>query len=329
MPTMLTRRDFLKTTATAGLSVAGVQGVDSLPEVAAATNLAAAVPIIDTHQHLWDLKKFRLPWLKKKAVQPINRSFVMSDYLQATKGLNVVKTVYMEVNVHPSQQVKEAEYVIELCQRKDNPMAGAVIGGYPFDKSFAKHAERFSKNRFIRGFRTVLHDPNRKAGLCLTPRFVEHMKLLGELGRSFDLCMRPGEILDGVNLAEKCPKTRFVIDHCGNMSVTSQDRKLRAKWMKGMKQAAGLKNTVCKISGIVVTAKKGSWKPADLEPNISFCLETFGEDRVFFGGDWPVCTLKATFAGWVAALKGITRKRSAAYRRKLFHDNALAFYGLQ
>lgn len=322
-----TRRDFLKHSTLA--AAAGATALNPLLEAAVeAADKKTLVPVVDTHQHLWDLRKFTLPWLKKDAVQPINRNFVMSDYLKATKGANVVKTVYMEVNVHPSQQAKEANYVIDLCKRNDNPMAGAVIGGYPHDAGFAKHAERFAKSKYIKGFRTVLHDPDRKKGLCLTPRFVEHMKLLGELGLSFDLCMRPEEILDGAKLAEKCPKTRFVIDHCGNMSVTSKDKKQRAKWMKGMKEAAALKNTVCKISGIVVTAEKGTWKPADLEPNMSFSMETFGEDRAYFGGDWPVCTLKATFVQWVDALKWIVRDKSPEFQKKLFHDNAVKFYGL-
>lgn len=318
-----TRRGFLEATAAAAAGVA------------LNTNLGAygrssdkPVPIVDTHHHLWDKSKFTLPWLKNAAVQPINRSYLMSDYIKATKGLNVVKTVYMEVNVAGSQQQKEADYVFDLCKRQDNPMVAAVIGGYPFEKSFAKYAERNAKSKYLRGFRTVLHDPDRKRGLCLRPLFVEHMKLLGKLNLSFDLCMRPGEILDGVKLAAKCPKTRFVIDHCGNMPVNSQDKKLRARWMKGMQEAAALKNTVCKISGIVVTAEKDNWKPADLEPNMSFCLETFGIDRCFFGGDWPVCTLKATFAEWVNALKWIVRKQSPAYRKKLFHDNAVKFYRL-
>ena len=325
-----TRREFLSQTT--GAVVAGMLAggfVDCESVSAAAEKNTATIAIVDTHQHLWDLTKFKLPWLKNAGVQSLNRSFVMSDYLKATKNANVVKSVYMEVNVHPSHQVKEAEYVIDLCRRKDNPMAAAVIGGYPFEKSFGKYAERFAKSKYVKGVRTVLHDPNRQRGLCLTPRFVENMKRLGDLGLSFDLCMRPGEILDGVKLAEKCPKTRFVIDHCGNMSVTATDRKLRARWMQGMKEAAALTNTVCKISGIVVTAKKGAWKPAGLEPNMSFCMETFGEDRAYFGGDWPVCTLKASFRQWVDALKWIVRKKSQTFQKKLFHDNAVKFYTLE
>ena len=95
-----------------------------------------------------------------------------------------------------------------------------------------------------------------------------------------------------------------------------------------MKAAAGLENVVCKISGIVVTAKGRDWQPADLAENVNYCLDTFGEDRVFFGGDWPVCTLRASLAQWVDALKWIVRDRSPEYRRKLLHDNAVRLYGL-
>jgi L-fuconolactonase len=65
-----------------------------------------------------------------------------------------------------------------------------------------------------------------------------------------------------------------------------------------------------------------------LAPNVNFCIDTFGEDRVYFAGDWPVCTLRASYADWLSALKWIVRDRSAAFQRKLFHDNAAKFYGL-
>src|SRR5262245_19086420 len=66
----------------------------------------AALPIVDTHQHLWDLSRSRLPWLA--GAPKLNRSFLMEDYIRATAGLDVVKSVYMEVDVEPSQQAAEA-----------------------------------------------------------------------------------------------------------------------------------------------------------------------------------------------------------------------------
>ncbi len=284
--------------------------------------------IVDTHQHLWDLDKLQLPWLKGDAVQKINRSFLMSDYLTAIGSHKVVKTVYMEVNVTPSQQRAEAEYVLGLCRRPDNPMIGAIIGGSPQSAEFRKYIEPYSSNGRVNGVRTVLHDPDRPRGLCLEKTFVENVQLLGEIDKSFDLCMRPGEFLDAVKLAEQCPKTRLVVDHCGNMPVQSDDKQLREAWMKGLREMAQRPNTFCKISGIIVTAKPGAWKPQDLAANVNFCLETFGIERCFFGGDWPVCTLTAPLLEWIDALKLIVKDKPLDFQKKLFHDNAVRIYKL-
>jgi len=331
------RRRFLKSalTTTAGLTGAAWFG-DFRPSQAGAAQPSAegddvnqdSLPVCDTHLHLWDLQKLRLPWLSGEAVQPINRSFVMKDYLEATQGQNVARAVYMEVNVDPAQQTKEAEYVFELCERDNNPLSGAVVGGSPQSPEFKAYLENLVGNRFLKGVRTVLHDPDRPQGMCLQPQFVENIQLLGEHGLRFDLCMRPDELLDGARLVEQCPETQFVLDHCGNLSVQNDDPSLRAKWEKGIRELAALPNVVCKISGIIVTADRDSWSPDDLAPSMNYCMDTFGEDRVMFAGDWPVCTLTAPFSGWLGALKEIVRDRPESFQRKLFHDNAVRFYDL-
>jgi len=288
-----------------------------------------ALPIVDTHQHLWDLKRFNLPWLKNEGAAPLRQSYLLSDYRDATRGWNVAKTVYMEVNIDPSQQQAEAEYVLDLCRRPESRMAGAVIGGSPQSEGFRKYIEPLARDPHVKGVRTVLHDADRPRGMCLEPRFVENIQLLGKLGLSFDLCMRPAELADGVKLIEQCPGTRFIIDHCGNMDVQSKDETLWKTWRAGITAAAALPNSVCKISGIIVTANKGAWKPADLAPVVNHCLDSFGPERVFFGGDWPVCTLVDSYSAWAAALFAITTPRGAEYQRKLFHDNATRFYRLE
>ncbi len=284
-----------------------------------------SLPIIDTHQHLWDLTKFTLPWHQSEDVASLRRNFVMSDYLAATRDLNVVKAIYMEVDVAPEQQVAEAEYVFDLCARDDNPMAGAVISGRPASEEFAAYIGKLAKSPYLKGVRQALHGPSTPAGYCLQPQFVKSIQLLGDLGLRYDLCLRAGELHDAVKLVDQCPQTKFVIDHCGNMSVTSTDQELRGKWASAMKELAARPNTVCKISGIVVTAN-ADWQPADLAPNMNFAMDTFGEDRILFAGDWPVCTLRASFAQWVDALKVIVQDRSPEFQRKLFYDNAARFY---
>jgi predicted TIM-barrel fold metal-dependent hydrolase len=283
----------------------------------------AQIPIIDTHQHLWDLSRFRLPWHKPGS--PLARSFLMSDYLKATEGLNVVKAIYMEVDLAPEQQQSEAEYVIALCNEGKTPTVAGVISGRPDSEGFAKFINQFKDSPYIKGVRQILHDPHLPAGLCLRDQFVKSVRLLGELGMSFDLCLRQGELLDGVKLIDACPGTRFILDHCGNPNVQAKDR---SQWERDIAELAERKSVVVKISGILASAKVGHWNVGDLAPFVNHTMNVFGPDRAMFGGDWPVCTLAATYKQWLEAVQEIVRDRSEADQRKLFHDNAVKFYGL-
>ncbi|MCX6379637.1 MAG: amidohydrolase family protein, partial [Armatimonadetes bacterium] len=61
---------------------------------------------------------------------------------------------------------------------------------------------------------------------------------------------------------------------------------------------------------------------------IFHCAETFGNDRIIFASDWPVCTLTATYRQWVEALKSVVSDWHPTDQKKLFHDNAMRFYAL-
>jgi L-fuconolactonase len=297
------------------------------------------LPIIDTHQHLWDLTKFNLAWVA--GAEPLNRSFVMQDYLEATYKTKVVKTIYMEVDVPPRQRSNEAEYVFDLCQRDDNPMVGAVISGNVAASSFKEYLERFSDTGYLKGVRFLLHGASTPAGHCLEPAFIKGVQLLGRMGLSFDVCIRPAELADAVKLAEACPDTRLILDHCGNAHPKIVDGTVNPaahvktdpfwhtaqQWKDGISALAEQENVVCKISGIVARAPE-DWTALDLAPTIYYCLVAFGPDRVIFGGDWPVCTLRSSFQEWASALREIIRSRPEADQRKLLSENAERLYSL-
>ncbi|MFN7875579.1 MAG: amidohydrolase family protein, partial [Pirellula sp.] len=134
------------------------------------SELTSAIPIVDTHQHLWDLKRFTLPWVPKDKPSVLARDYLISDYMESTKSSNVVKAVYMEVDVTPEQHNAEADFVIGLCEQGDYPTVGAVISGRPNDKSFPKYMERFESVKWIKGVRQVLHGGGTPRGYCLEPQ---------------------------------------------------------------------------------------------------------------------------------------------------------------
>ena len=189
-------------TAARGASCAGPAREDQL------------LPIIDTHQHLWDLERQHVPWLDN-APGVLKRSYVSRDYLEATRGCHIVKAIYMEVDVPPSDHTAEVDLITRLCRSGESPTVAAVIGGRPGEAGFADYIRTQAKNPYVRGVRQVLHGATPR-GYCLQDTFVQSMRLLGELGLLYDLCLRPEELPDAVTLVRQCPDTRFVVDHCGN-----------------------------------------------------------------------------------------------------------------
>ena len=312
------RRGFLMGTASffAGGSLLGA--ID-------ATRPAKAdpIPIIDTHQHLWDLKKFRLGWLESGS--PLDHSYLSHDYAAATAGLNVVKAIYMEVDVVPAQQVEEAETILAVCKAGTTPTVAAVISGRPDSEAFAAYLKRFEGVKALKGVRQVLHVAETPRGFALRPEFIRGMNELGDRGLSFDLCMRGKDLSDAAKLAALAPKTRVILDHCGNPKVLEKDQ---TAWKADIAAIAEKHNVVCKVSGILASTEGKPWKADDLAPVVNHVLDSFGPDRVMFGGDWPVCTLGGTYRQWVEALRSIVQNRPLIEQRKLFHDNALKYYEL-
>ena len=281
------------------------------------------LPIIDTHQHLWDLARFQMNWLTPG--HPLEQTFVPKDYAEATAGLNVVKAVYMEVDVHVEQQQAEADFIVGLCQAGTTPTVAAVVAGRPADAGFRRYAAQFRDSPYVKGMREVIHEARTPPGYCLRPEFIAGVRYLGEVGLTFDICIRSAELPDAGRLIAACPDTRFILDHCGNEPVPTKDH---GRWQHDLEALAAYRNLVCKVSGIVASAKKGMWSAQDLAPIVNHTLNVFGPDRVMFGGDWPVCTVAASYRDWVTALQAIVASRPEEERRKLFHDNAARFYNI-
>jgi len=293
-------------------------------------NTDPSIPIIDTHQHLWDLDLFPLKWVKP----PLDRNFLMEDYLKAIEGQGVVKSIYMEVAVPPELRRKEAEWALELCKDPGNLMVGAVIKADPTQPEFESEIRSLAGNPYLKGIRYSF----KNAEEILLPQVIENIRLLGELGLSFDLNLHPRLLHIGNQLLGECQDTRFILNHCGGADPAAffpKEKKApiepkhdRDMWYKEMEALAQRPNIICKLSGIVDNVGNYLLNAGDLSPIINYCLEIFGFDRVIFAGDWPVCLRNMTLGRWIETLKEVVAKRSLADQRKLFHDNASAFYGV-
>jgi predicted TIM-barrel fold metal-dependent hydrolase len=277
--------------------------------------------IVDTHQHLWDLDLFRYAWLD--SIPSLNRSFRMSDYLAATQGLNVVKSVHLEADVDEPYMLDETRHLLALADQPDNPLEGIVACGRPESESFKFYLDKIAGHPKLKGIRRVLHTQPDDIGGRAT--FVENVAALPGYGLSFDICVLARQLPIAIRLVSKCPDVTFVLDHCG---VPQVKEKNLDPWRAHIAELAQFPNVSCKISGLVAYADPQKWTGEDLRPFIEHTVASFGWDRVLFGSDWPVCTLSASYKQWVEALRAITQGAGETNQRKLFHDNALRVYRL-
>jgi len=321
----MSRRDFVKGASQIALAASSV-----FPLRSSGKESPAPIAIIDTHQHLWDLSRFKLTWLSP----PLDRSFVTKDYIEATQGLNIVKAVYMEVAMPAEQRLQEAEYVTELCKDPSSLTRAAVIAGSPAEDGFEVYIRQFKGSPCIKGIRGAFSSAKQMSD----EQVIRNLRLLGELGMRFDLNVPPPSLAEATQLVDQCPSTRFVLDHCGNVDPVaffSRDRTVPRpaqhspeQWKRDMGSLAAKPNIICKISGIVDNVPGYPLTAGDLAPMINHCLDAFGPERVVFGSDWPVCLRGMTLRTWVELLKEVTASRPESDRRKLFHDNAVKFYDL-
>ena len=197
--------------------------------------------IIDTHQHLWDVDLFRYSWLNY--FPQLNRSFRMSDYLAATAGLEVVKSVHLEADVDEPHMLDETRHLLALADRPDNPLEGVVACGRPENEDFREYLDQIAACPKLKGIRRVLHTQPDDVGKGST--FTKNVAALCEYDLSFDICVLARQLPIAIELVSKCPRTAFILDHCGVPRVIEKNLD---PWRAHISEIAKAPNVVCKVS---------------------------------------------------------------------------------
>ena len=291
--------------------------------IAASSTVMPATPVIDAHVHLWDPTRFRMAWLDDNSL--LGRPYTVDEYVEHARGVPVEGFVYLEVDLAPHYTLLEARWAAELAAQPASRLRG-VVAHAPLEYGEQARAyldELVRLGPAIKGVRRLIQgEPDPR--FAAQPRFVRGVQLLGDYGLSFDACVYHHQLPALIELVGQCPQVQVIVDHLAKPAI--RDR-LLDPWREQMRHLAGFPNTVCKISGAATEARP-DWTTDDLRPYIEHVLEVFGEDRVLFGGDWPVVLMASSYSRWVATLDELSAGLSEAARRKLWTDNARRVYRL-
>lgn len=264
-----------------------------------------------------------MPWLDGNS--RLERPYGLDDFGQASEGLGVEAVVYEEVDVRPAYGILEARWAVE--QAELNPLIAGIVATAPIEdgapvSSYLDALVNLGPR--IKGVRRLIQaemDPE----FQIRPALLEGLRLLPGYGLTFDICINDQQLARTIQMVRACPETSFVLDHFGAPRVKAHELQ---PWQDLTAELAELPNVVCKVSGIVTVADHANWTVDDLKPYVAHVLSVFGEERVLFGGDWPVVTMAATYRQWVTALDQLTSHLSPGARKKLWADNARRVYRL-
>jgi L-fuconolactonase len=281
--------------------------------------------IIDTHLHIWDLKRAAYPWLKNDK-SLLNKSWSVDEVEPERKLAGIDAAVLVQASSDP----EDTALMLETANNTDW-ICGAVCW-LPLMDPAATHRlleEKFLKEPYFKGVRHQIHDEKDEKWL-LQPSVMESLQLLEKFDIPFDLvAVLPLHIEVALKVAEKLPRLRMVFDHLAQPPVSRMEK--FGTWGSLMKSAAAHPNFFAKISGLGTAS--GSFEnrmPEDIHPYIEFALQHFGVKRCFCGSDWPVSLLAGTYRRTWQTYKDILKQLLPEnHIDNVLYSNAKAIYNLQ
>ncbi|SAM03813.1 hypothetical protein [Absidia glauca] len=302
--------------------------------------------IIDTHIHFWQPGQVHIPWVKGTQFDDDKDA---RHYSAAVAGVGVRQGVYVETDVDVRHGLVEAAWIHDYSKRLTSSEwfggLGAVVAFAPVDQGatamrpYLRLLRHLVGPDLLRGVRFLLQGIEAPYQRMLSPDLVSGLRVLGEdeFGLLFELvidCHRqPAQFDTLLALVRQCPSVSFVLDHMGKPPCASRPGSEPFEhWATCMKALAGCSNVVaCKVSGLLteLDGDASMISAQQLGPFVQVAKESFGVDRLVFGGDWPVCEAQgASWQQWVDVLVEIVHDWDPQDQTQLFVTNAQRLYKL-
>jgi predicted TIM-barrel fold metal-dependent hydrolase len=294
-----------------------------------------AIPIIDAHHHIWRLAG--TPWLHGPAVprifgtyEALRRDYLIDDFTTDAARAGVVKSVFVQVNVAPGDEVEEVAWVNSVVDNHGFPHAITAFADLAspdvvdvLDRQIAlgriravRQQIHWHENALFRFSPRpdVMNDPGWRRGLSEVTR----RDLL------FELQIFPGQMHDAGRLVADFPGTRFVLLHAGMIEDRSEAG--WNLWRAGMTALAAYPNVSVKLSGIgtfLRSCSEREWRPV-----IERTIDLFGPSRCLFGSNFPIESLWTSYGELVDVFRGCLSRFDSGERRAVLHDTAERLYRL-
>lgn len=280
------------------------------------------VPVVDAHHHFWDPSRRDYYWMDDDRLAAICRPLGSEDWRPLLAHNGVARTIL--VQTVPTEEETEAL----LSSASSTDFVVGVVGWVDLtDPGVVDNLDQLKEGengKWLVGIRHQIHD-EKDSGWMARKDVIRGIKAVGAAGLAYDLMPKQRELPACLPPVDANPYMPFIVDHISKPLIAAGEIE---PWATRLEALAKRPNVWCKLSGMVTEADWNKWKSEDIKPYVDNVLEWFGEDRVLFGSDWPVCLLAASYATVKETLESLLGNPQGETHAKIFGGNATKVYGL-
>jgi L-fuconolactonase len=299
--------------------LAGAAASLAAPAAAASPVFAqtGAIPVIDTHVHLFDPRRPQgVPYSGPKGQPP--QIALPETYRQQIPGTGIVGAVIVEA----SPWIEDNLWILERAQ-SDSIFVGVVGSLDPSKPEFGEYLNRFSKDPLWLGIRYARVWQMENGKQVLKPGMADGLKLLAQTGQTLDMANPSFDLLRGALMAmDAAPDLHVVMDHMPSLDPKPETQALYDSLIAELSRRP---NFAIKLSQVMHKDENGATVTAP-RARLDQLMAAFGEDRVMFGGDWPNSVGTATIPMALTLMRDYFAPRPRVQAEKYFWRNSQRIY---
>lgn len=276
------------------------------------------MPNIDAHQHFWKYNPVVYPWIDDR-MQTLKQDFLPQDLQPLLEKAGFEGCVAVQA----CQEDAETEWLLELA--REHAFIRGVVGWTDLcDPACEKKLAQLAAHTKLVGIRHILQDEPDDTYMLREP-FLHGISLLATYNLTYDLLVYPRQLAYAIQLVEKFPQQKWVLDHLGKPPIKTSELE---PWRSHIYDLASHTSVYCKLSGMATEADWASWTVSQFLPYLEIVVDAFGWDRLMIGSDWPVCLLAADYLSAIQPVLHLLSKEPISVQNSVLGKNALDFYCL-